>query len=178
MIAAGSSLYLASNATVFQSRYGFSAFGQFTRNLSNKSQNLVLSDAFGNEIDKVEYFDNAPWPAEADGDGSYLQLIDYDLDNNLASSWIAASISTHSIELSEQNFQLHIYPNPVNEIIGIKSNHVLERIEIMDVRGKMVYFNEMNEYETSINVNALEAGLYFIRTFSNFNVKSIKFIKE
>jgi hypothetical protein len=66
----------------------------------------------------------------------------------------------------------------VNEIIGIKSNHVLERIEIMDVRGKMVYFNEMNEYETSINVNALEAGLYFIRTFSNFNVKSIKFIKE
>ena len=169
---------MASNASVFQSRYGFEAFGQFTRNLSNKSQNLVLSDAFGNEIDRVEYFDNAPWPTDADGDGSYLQLIDNDLDNNLAASWIASGVITSTNGIAEQNFQLHIYPNPANEIIGIKSNQVLKRIEIMDVGGKMVYSNEMNEYETSVNVNSLAAGLYFIRTFSNYNTKAIKFIKE
>jgi hypothetical protein len=32
-------------------------FGQFTRNLSNKSQKIVLADAYGNTIDSVEYFD-------------------------------------------------------------------------------------------------------------------------
>jgi hypothetical protein len=30
-------------------------FGQFTRNLSNKSQKIVLADAYGNTIDSVEY---------------------------------------------------------------------------------------------------------------------------
>jgi hypothetical protein len=29
-------------------------FGQFTRNLSNKSQKIVLADAYGNTIDSVE----------------------------------------------------------------------------------------------------------------------------
>jgi hypothetical protein len=28
-------------------------FGQFTRNLSNKSQKIVLADAYGNTIDSV-----------------------------------------------------------------------------------------------------------------------------
>jgi hypothetical protein len=36
------------------------AFGQFFRNLSNKSQKIVLADADGDIIDSVEYFDSAP----------------------------------------------------------------------------------------------------------------------
>lgn len=86
-IAAGSSIYLASNSSAFQSRYGVTAFGQFSRNLSNSSQKLVLADAFGNVIDSVEYFDVAPWPTGADGGGSYLQLLNLNLDNNLGTSW-------------------------------------------------------------------------------------------
>lgn len=86
-IEAGKSIYLASNMAVFQSRYGLTAFGQFTRNLSNTSQKLVLVDAFGNEIDRVEYFDTAPWPTTADGGGSYLQLINLNMDNNVGSNW-------------------------------------------------------------------------------------------
>jgi hypothetical protein len=47
-------------------------FGQFTRNLSNKSQKIVLADAYGNTIDSVEYFDADPWPTSADGGGTTL----------------------------------------------------------------------------------------------------------
>lgn len=86
-IAAGSSIYLASNSSAFQSRYGSTPFGQFSRNLSNSSQKLVLADAFGNVIDSVEYFDTAPWPTTPDGGGSYLQLMNLNLDNNLGTSW-------------------------------------------------------------------------------------------
>jgi hypothetical protein len=86
-IAGESSIYLASNSAVFQNSYGVTAFGQFTRNLSNSSQKLILSDAFGNEIDRVEYFDTLPWPITPDGGGSYLQLINLNLDNSIPTNW-------------------------------------------------------------------------------------------
>ena len=47
-LAANSSLYLASNAATFLSRYGFSPFGEFFRNLSNSNQNLILSELLFN----------------------------------------------------------------------------------------------------------------------------------
>ena len=92
IIAANTSIYLAANAAVFQIKNGIAPFGQYSRNLSNTSQNIVLADAFGNIIDRVEYFDTNPWPTAADGNGSYLQLISTNLDNNLASSWVATPI--------------------------------------------------------------------------------------
>jgi CotH kinase protein/Lamin Tail Domain len=91
-VAANTSIYLAANATVFQTKNGIAPFGQYSRNLSNTSQNIVLADAFGNIIDRVEYSDTTPWPTAADGNGSYLQLISTNLDNNLASSWVATPI--------------------------------------------------------------------------------------
>ena len=81
-----SSVFLAGNTVVFQVKYGFSPFGKFTRDLSNKSQNIVLADGFGNVIDNVYYYDSSPWP-DADGNGYYLQLTDPALDNNVAESW-------------------------------------------------------------------------------------------
>ncbi|RYY09683.1 MAG: secretion system protein Por, partial [Chitinophagaceae bacterium] len=71
-LAAGASVMLASNTAVFQSKYGFAASGQFTRNLSNSNQDLVLADGFGNMIDHVHYYDSAPWP-NADGNGYFCK---------------------------------------------------------------------------------------------------------
>jgi hypothetical protein len=86
------SVYLASDSVYFNIAYGFKPYGQFTRHLSNKSENLVLLDAFGNVIDNVHYSDSIPWP-DADGNGYYLELSDIDLDNGLASSWEASKVT-------------------------------------------------------------------------------------
>jgi hypothetical protein len=67
-------------------------FGQFTRNLSNKSQKNCFADAYGNTIDSVSIFDADPWPTSADGGGTYLDLVNTALDNNIASSWVAKMI--------------------------------------------------------------------------------------
>jgi len=44
-----------------------------------------------NLIDQVEYLDEAPWPEIADGDGFYLELINVNFDNSIASNWTASS---------------------------------------------------------------------------------------
>ena len=42
-------------------------------------------------VDLVEYDDSSPWPTEPDGDGPTLSLMDPDLDNALAESWLPST---------------------------------------------------------------------------------------
>ena len=60
-------IYIARDSLSFKKAYGINAFGQSSTSLSNKKQNLVLADAFGNVIDQVEYASTAPWPSSANG---------------------------------------------------------------------------------------------------------------
>jgi len=176
-IAGNSRLYLASNATVFQSKYGFAPFGQFTRNLSNKSQKIVMADAFGNIIDSVEYFDSSPWPTAADGGGSYLQLTNTSLDNNLGSSWVATTVP-----LSVSNFDLDsaisLYPNPANYSLTVRSKFSIDKIEIYDVFGKFVKAIQVNDSEILSDVSNFSTGMYFMKIYTQFGTKTEKWFKN
>lgn len=137
VIAPGAKIYLASSPGTFTQRYGLPAFGKFTRNLSNKSQNLVLADAFGNVIDSVQYLDDAPWP-DADGNGSYLQLADLSFDNALASSWIAQPEST--LSTNDMNYQqVRVFPNPTQDKIEITGMPEESTIGIYDLSGRLIH---------------------------------------
>lgn len=175
-VLAGGSIYLASNPIAFQAKYGIPAFGQFTRNLSNGSQKIVLADGFGNTIDSVEYFDAMPWPISADGSGSYLQLISTDLDNNLASSWVASS-NTLSATTFDEN-RLSIYPNPVTHFLIIHSDKPMSGIKIFDISGKLIYDLKQKSEIIKTDWSKYSNGVYFISIYdeSGFVVK--KLIKQ
>jgi len=113
-------IYLCSDSVAFKKIYGLVPLGQFGRNLSNKSQKLVLSDAWGNTIDEVEYKDEAPWPLEADGKGSFLELINLSFDNSLASSWIAKDSAFQQVEITTS---ISIFPNPFINQLNIKNGN-------------------------------------------------------
>ena len=176
-IAANSSIFLASNSSVFQNKYGFAPFGQYTRNLSNKSYNIVLADAMGNIIDEVEYFDTAPWPTAADGLGSYLQLSDTSLDNNLASSWFANS-AVLSIKNNNKVVDVKIYPNPTNNIVRISSEIAIDKFEIIDAYGKIINTKVSNSSNFEIDLSNFSTGLYFLRTYSDQAINTSKIIKN
>ncbi len=157
-------IYLCSNAIAFQNYYGLTPFGVFTRNLSNKSYKIILSDAFGNTIDQVEYKDNTPWPEDADGTGSYLQLVDLNSDNSLAVNWIASmqSLSTENIASSQQ--ELIIYPNPTKGPITIKLNNLkTESLEfiIYNSLGQSIENFQLNSNSLQINLSHLSNGFYY-----------------
>lgn len=177
-ITGNSSLFLASSATVFQSRYGFAPFGQYTRNLSNKSQNIVLADAMGNVIDTVTYFDSAPWPTSADGQGSYLQLIDVALDNNLASSWVPVSNAPlHSKTFTATTTVL--FPNPVVDIVTVQSDEPFDAIRIFDVSGKEIYKSKTLSNNFQVDMSGMESGFYMIKIlYSNEKVETVKVLKK
>jgi len=179
-IEAGESIYLAGDATTFQNKYGIIPFDTFIRDLSNKSQNLVLSDAFGNLIDEVEYSDKAPWPETADGDGFYLQLIDVNSDNSLASNWVASSnevLSTNEFDNNEVNFI--IYPNPAEEKLMINSEQTIQKIAIFNLLGQQIKTFQVNFKSGEINISELSKGIYFLNLkFKNGNSISTKIFKN
>jgi hypothetical protein len=177
-ISGNSSLYLAANPTTFQAQNGFAAFGQFTRNLSNKSQKIVLADAFGNIIDTVEYFDTTPWPTAADGNGSYLQLTSTSLDNNLAASWVASNVALETGEFSLNYGLITIYPNPGKYLLTIQSQINIDRLELFDVYGKVVKYFQVNSSEVQINVSDLSSGMYFVKVYTEYGIKTEKWIKD
>ncbi len=178
-IAANTSLFLASNAAVFLSKYGFAPFGQYTRNLSNKSQNIVLADAMGNVIDNVEYFDSLPWPLAADGLGSYLQLVDNSFDNNIASSWIASSSTILPVnDFNYSNISISVFPNPSSNLISVNSSVLIQKIEFIDMFGKLIKSEIFNSNEVQTNISSFQSGVYLMKIYNEYGSKMEKLIKN
>lgn len=176
-LAPGLCVILASNASVFQSVYGFAPFGQFTKHLSNSGEPLILADAFGNVIDYVEYSDVSPWP-DADGNGYYLKLTDTGLDNSLAESWIASNDLITSIEVPYDRVNVSIYPNPVREILYISGESVITSVDIYDINGRLVLSQPGGSETCQVHAGRLAAGTYIIRVTSGDRYYTEKIVKE
>ena len=176
-IAANQSIYLASNPTVFQSRYGIAAFGQFTRNLSNSSQQLVLADAFGNTIDYVQYLDDAPWP-DADGNGNFLQLVSTSLDNSLASSWIASSDAVLAAVNFSDSSKAAVYPNPVSNLLTVRSDKTISGIKIFDVLGNQIFRSDEKANTIKADFSDYAKGIYFLTIFDEAGSDTRKIIRQ
>lgn len=162
-IAANGKILLASNSSAYKQFYGVAPFAQFTRSLSNKSQKLVLADAFGNVIDQVEYSDSAPWPTDADGNGSLLELIGLNSDNSLASNWKASNILTDLDNVSIGD-GIKVYPSPARTTISVYCNNLtLKSYEITDLLGRTIISEDNLSPANSINIEQLSPNIYFVK---------------
>lgn len=171
----GKDLYLASDVLAFRQKYGITAYGSFSRNLPNSNYEIVLSDAFGNTIDRVHYYDQQPWP-DADGNGRFLLLADKSLDNALASSWIALGENTLSGAEAANETMLELFPNPVIDVLQLRSN-LSGTAEILSVWGQMLRKETLTEGESRIDVSGLPAGVYFLRMSTAEGIATRNFIK-
>lgn len=176
-VAAGQKIYLASNSVVFEQKHGTAPFGQYVRHMSNGSQKLVLSDAFGNGIDVVEYDDDEPWP-DADGNGKFLHLTNNTLDNSLASSWAAEDDTTLSAKSFAKSANITAYPNPVNELLTIEAEGVVKNIEVYDISGKLLTILNPNSNSFVVNFAKYSSGIYFIKIEGETGLMTQKIVKQ
>jgi fibronectin type 3 domain-containing protein len=97
LISPGGFLIIVKDRSAFGQTYGFGIpiAGEFDGSLDNGGEtlSLVRPGLGGGEemIDVVTYDDDPPWPAQADGTGPSLQLIDPTQDNNRVSNWAVAA---------------------------------------------------------------------------------------
>ena len=76
--------------------------------------------------------------------------------------------------------RLQLYPNPVNDMLYVKSELVLDcdwKVEILDLQGKVLKKEILNSLK-SINVSDLKKGLYLCRIYTCDKIENIKFLKN
>jgi len=176
VIGAGESVYLAGDFAVFSSVNGFVPFGRFSRSLSNKSEELVLCDAFGNIVDRVEYHDSPPWP-DADGNGFYLKLVSEELDNNDPASWVASDAVVTSAVIPESLPGVRFYPNPVRDNLTIENGFVIDKIIVLDIYGRQLKIVYPDDTMCRIDMSGLPAGIYLLRVEAGGSVSTAKILK-
>ena len=179
-IAAKDKKYLAASSKYFELIYGFKPFGQFTRNLSNDSEKLILADAFGNVIDYVEYSDGYPWPTDADGNGSFLELANLSSDNSLPSSW-SASNRVLGFEGSLADDQIKIFPMPAQSSVTVYcAGLTIRSYQITDLMGRVIVTNDhFNDANNTINLDFLSPNVYLLKlSFDNGTTTLKKIIKQ
>lgn len=103
---------VAKSLAAFHARYPASVayvVGDYSGQLSNGGEEILLYDENLNLADRVNYGDKGYWPRGADGNGPSLELINPALGNSIAQSW-AASVSGGTPGYA--NSQLDLNPRP------------------------------------------------------------------
>ena len=176
-IAGHEAILLCSDSLLFSEYYNVTPFGQYTRKLDNKSENLVLADAWGNIIDQVHYSDRSPWPTEADGEGPYLQLKELDSDNSLAENWTIGDDLTGTNEFAE-NQNVAIYPNPTLGNIHIMLSDQPKRCQIVDLMGRVLQETTPTTAAFDLDLGGLLSGMYLVKVqFADGRIAFRKVVK-
>ncbi len=148
-------------------------------------------------VDLVEYFDEDPWPAEADGNGYTLALTDLDLNNLVAENWrssyeiggtpeapnvLISALAKAPPQLPEDFKLLQNYPNPFNAVTRIEffvPRRENMKIAVFNNRGQLIMiladgiYNRGN-HSILWNAGQLSTGIYFIRQITNGSGRTIK----
>ena len=155
-------IVLCSDSLMFTEYYNTTPFGQYTRKLSNKSENLVLADAWGNIIDQVHYSDSLPWPMEADGNGPYLELKDLDSDNSLPENWTTGDDLT-KVDQYIENTSIAIYPNPTSGKMHIAISENANYCQILDLTGNVLQETSPSNSTFDLDLNECPSGMYLVK---------------
>ncbi len=93
------------------------------------------------------------------------------LVDNVITSITATSLGTSDIDVDE-TFDIKVYPNPVSDILNVKSNSEIIAMDVVNMLGQVVIkqFGRSN----SLNVSTLSPGLYILKTKNENSTESIK----
>ena len=101
--------------------------------------------------------------------------------NGAGFNWLHVDNFKVDYSLSRDNFEqtnIHIYPNPFNDVVYITAFNNIEKVEIYDLKGSLIHENKVNTNEVSINLSMLNSGVHFMRVTSQNNVTTHKIIKQ
>ena len=146
----------------------------------NQLQNIKIKNGGQNFPSTFQVFNNAPF--------QYLCCDTEDIaiatsninQQGYTSVLVDSSCATDPIlytgETSDKSRQVSIYPNPVKDILYLKSKNEISKTEIYDSAGRIVLSAKVNG--NAINVSELSKGSYIIKIFIKDQYEILKFIKH
>ncbi len=84
------------------------------------------------------------------------------------------AIEEHS-EINDTQ-KIYLYPNPAENYVEIVSENPLKRVEIYSITGRLMITSQNSD--TTIDIEELPSGIYFVRIATNNLTKTIRLIKS
>lgn len=118
--------------------------------------------------------DDSMWGFGSDYFGQLGNGISLYSQNTPAAIVCAGSLGKNNFDVSS----ISVYPNPTTGIISISNqdNHVIDKIEIVDILGKTVSVKPENT--SRIDISEMTKGVYIFKIYSGENVSINKIIKN
>jgi hypothetical protein len=77
-----------------------------------------------------------------------------------------------------ENFTVALYPNPSNGLFKISMNHKVSnakfKMDVVDLNGKTIHQNEVQNGVNYINLQNIDAGIYFVKLYDESNSETIR----
>jgi len=166
----GEFIVLAASNEYFYDTYGFLPFDEFSGQLDNNGEKIVVISSAGDTLCSFRYNDGAGWPASADGLGNTLVPVEINPAGSQSNSFdwraslesggspgrddiiteaITAQVPVHQNSVLNQNF-----PNPFTEITYI-DYQIFE-----DAQVKLSVYNMVGQHVITLVNRRQPAGLY------------------
>jgi hypothetical protein len=86
--------------------------------------------------------------------------------------------ATLGINNPNMDATISIYPNPVKDVVTIRSASQIQSIQLYDVQGRLLQTMVIDKNEYQFNLSERTNGVYFVKITSDGGVKIEKIIKE
>ena len=102
-------------------------------------------------------------------------------DGSVLSSFTDKTVDNSSVLTSMKlnEISVHVMPNPVSDVLYISTANIINSIDIIEITGiKRIVKNNISGNNTSINVESLPNGIYFIVIETNTGKETHKIVKK
>ena len=85
-------------------------------------------------------------------------------------------------DLSKNDFtkdlSIQVYPNPVQNVVTIKADHAINRIQLYDAQGRLLIMKIANENTQTVDISGYASGVYFLNVSTTLGKQTQKIIKK
>ena len=78
----------------------------------------------------------------------------------------------------ENNSTFEVYPNPVHETVNVSTTMDVQKVEVLNYLGQVIFSQNITNNNFSLNVANYADGVYFIRISGNDGIATQKLIKK
>jgi hypothetical protein len=123
---------------------------------------------------------NSPGTLTSTHSTGALTFFFYSNGSTTYSGWDATINCVHlGVDKNESINIIEFYPNPVTNVLSIKSNELLNKYIVYDINMRVIATEIVNKNEFGIDLSRCSAGSYFVKLFdAEENSKEIKILKK
>jgi hypothetical protein len=81
-------------------------------------------------------------------------------------------------EMKWSPLSINVFPNPASDVLHVEGLNDVGDVEILGITGEIILSEKLQSGKSSVNINALRSGIYFVKVKKDGYSASARFVKE